>query len=67
LTTLESTHSQFLAGDGAIVATFEPALTAEQAEELAAIVREPGSADELALLLEAVADDWGLYLVIDRV
>jgi hypothetical protein len=63
---MESTQLQFLTGDGAILVTFEPALTAEQAEELAAMVREPGSADELALLLEAVADDWGLYLVVDR-
>jgi hypothetical protein len=63
---MESTQLQFLTGDGAILATFEPALTVEQAEELAAMVREPGSADELALLLEAVADDWGLYLVVDR-
>jgi len=50
-------YRQFLTGDGAIVVTFEPALTAKQAKELAAMVREPGSADELALLLEAVADD----------
>jgi hypothetical protein len=64
---MDSTQLQLLTTDGAIVATFEPALNAEQAEELAAMVKEPGSSDELALLLEAVADQWALYLVIDRV
>jgi len=63
---MESTHLQFLTSSGAIAATFEPALTAEQAEELAELVKDPGSANELKLLLEAVADEWGLYLVIDQ-
>jgi hypothetical protein len=64
---MESTRLKFLTRNGAITATFEPALTAEQAEELSQLVKDPGSADELKLLLEAVADEWGLFLVIDRV
>jgi hypothetical protein len=64
---MESTHLQFLTNDGAILATFEPALNSEQAEELAELVSDREAIDDLANLLEAVSDQWGLYLVIDRV
>jgi hypothetical protein len=52
---------------GAILATFEPALTVDQSAELDEVVSDRESADDLATLLEAIADQWGLYLVIDRV
>jgi hypothetical protein len=62
----DRTTLNLLTLDGMLTATFEPALTAEQAEELAAMVREPGGDAELRLLLESVADAWGLWLVIER-
>ena len=63
---MDATHLSLLTARGAIAATFEPALSTDQAEELATLVREPGSDEELALLLRSMADFWGLYLVIDR-
>jgi hypothetical protein len=64
---MDCTHLQFLTGDGAILATFEPALTVEQSAELAELVSDRESVDDLGTLLEAVADQWGVDLVIDRV
>jgi hypothetical protein len=64
---MDSTHLQFLTGDGAILATFEPALTVDQSVELAELVSDRESTDDLGTLLEAVADQWGLFLVVDRV
>jgi hypothetical protein len=60
------TQLQFLAGDGAIFATFEPALSTDQAQELSDATRLPGSSDELKRLLETLAARWGLDLVIDH-
>jgi hypothetical protein len=62
---MDATHLRLLAARGSITATFEPSLSPDQAEELAALLREPGSDEELALLLHAMADYWGLYLTIE--
>ena len=40
---MDATHLSLLTARGAIAATFEPALSTAQAEELATLVREPGS------------------------
>jgi hypothetical protein len=60
------THLQFLAGDGALFATFEPALSTAQAQELSDAAKLPGSSDELKRLLETLAARWGVDLVIDH-
>jgi len=60
------TTLNMLTREGMLTATFEPALTADQADELAGMVRDPSSDAELRLLLEAVADEWALWLVVER-
>jgi hypothetical protein len=62
----DRTTLNLLTLEGMLTAIFEPALTTDQAEELAAMVRDPGEDAELRLLLESVADAWGLRLVIER-
>jgi len=62
---MDATRLSLLTRDGAIAATFEPALSSEQAEELSKLIRDPGTDEELRLLLESMADYWGSYLVID--
>ena len=63
---MDATYLIFPTRDGSIAATFEPAQSTDQAEELAILIREPAEDEQIGLLLQSMADYWGLYLMIDR-
>lgn len=59
------TSLKLLTRDGALAATFTPALSAGQYDELAARVNEFPGKPELRQYLVDVATRWGLNVVID--
>ena len=60
-----STHLDLLTSAGVLSVTFTPALTPENYTELATIVRETDTADELKLAVQQAAIRWGREVVID--
>jgi hypothetical protein len=59
------TSLKLLTRDGALAATFTPALTTEQYDELATSVNQFHGKPELRRYLSAVAERWNVSVVID--
>ena len=64
-TAARRTSLKLLTRDGALAATFTPALSAGQYDELASCVNEFPSKPDLRQYLAEVATRWGVSVVID--
>ena len=64
-TAIKNTSLKLLTRDGALAATFTPALSAEQYDELAASVNQFDSKPDLQRYLSDVARRWRVEVVID--
>ena len=63
---VESTSINLLTRNGAVCATFTPALTSEQYDEILKVVQVDGNtAEELANLLKKLAAKWQRTLILD--
>ena len=62
---VKNTSLKLLTRDGALAATFTPALSAEQYDELAASVNDFHDKSELRRFLSDIAARWRVNVVID--
>lgn len=62
---MSETTLRFLMADGAMSATFSPALTPDHYAELHALIQHPTTKDELRLAIERAARLWGVKVNLD--